>query len=81
MDKLTELQKKMAEAQGHKVEIQMFKNLKTVYKDNICIGICVACVSPQDNDSDAASLYIQIPEYDGLIEISEKKIENIKLLD
>lgn len=81
MNKLTDMQKKMAEAQGHKVEIQIFKNRKTFFKDNICIGICIACVSPLDNDSDAASLYIQIPKYDGLIEISEKEIESIKLLD
>ena len=75
LPEITEMQKQMYAACGHKVEIHLVGGFKP------CIGECINYTKPLDNDPEVASIDIRVPGYSSIYEITEDEIETITLLD
>ena len=75
LPKMTEMQKQMYAACGHKVEIHLVGGFKP------CIGECINYTKPLDNDPEVASIDIRVPGYSSTYEITEDEIETLTLLD
>ncbi len=72
---MTEMQKQMAAAVGHKVEIHLANGYVP------CVGTCTDFVQPEDNDPPVASILLKTPQYDGYTEIIEDEIVSIEIKD
>lgn len=80
LPKMTEMQKRMYAACGHKVEVHLQDTQRPV------VGKCINYTKPLDNDPEIASFDIAVPsEFYGdgyrIIEITEAEIETITLLE
>lgn len=72
---MTEMQRIMASAVGHNVEIHIIGGFKP------CIGKCVGFTQPLDNEPEVASIVIDTGMRTSLTEIIEDEIESIKISD
>ena len=72
---LSEMQKKMRSAVGHKVENHIVSGYRP------CIGRCINYTQPLDNDPEVASIDIDTGIPTSVTELIEDEIESITILD
>lgn len=73
---ISEMQKKMLEAVGHKVEIKIYGGYKLLK------GKCKHFTQPMDNEPEVASIDIAVPGItSSLYEVTEDEIEELTITD
>lgn len=72
---MTDLQKKMAGAVGHTVEVHIVGGFKP------CIGKCTNYTAPQDNEPEVAAIDIKVDGMPSIYEITEEEIESLTVND
>ena len=75
LPEMTEMQKQMYAACGHKVELHIVGGYKPL------IGKCINFTKPLDNDPEVASIDIRVPGRSSIYEIIEDEIETLNVLD
>ena len=76
---MTEMQKLMESAVGFDVEVHLVGRNKPfiVGRDKPFIGKCTGYTSPQNNEPEVASIYIEVEGFSCIFEITEDEIETI----
>ncbi len=79
MFEVTELQRRMENAQGHEVEVHL--NCESIFKNNCVVGRCIGFTKPIDNEPEVATMDIKVAGYSCIYEIEEGKIKEIIMKD
>lgn len=73
--KISDMQRKMMDAVGHRVEVRIVGGYRP------CIGKCIDFIQPLDNDPEVASIDIDTGIPTSVTELIEDEIESIIILD